>query len=165
MTAPVVVASWISLQYDGLTVAAPLFGAGNTLTHNVIGGLGVVGGNGGRLRTGLPWQAVHDGTRLTHEPLRLTVMLDAPTSAINAILDRHTQVTAPLDNGCLHLLALNGDGSRRTICPVTDGAASPLDAPWSTIGRLQKAASAQNRSVTPRSGPAMVMSIRVPPSR
>ncbi len=107
LTAPVVVASWISLQYYGSTVAAPLFGGGNKLIHNVTGGIGVVEGNGGRLRTGLPWQAVHDGTLPTHEPLRLTVMLDAPTSAVDAILDRHPQVAALFDNGWLHLLTLN----------------------------------------------------------
>ena len=61
LTAPVVVASWISLQYYGSTVAPDCFGGGNKLIHNVVGGLGVVEGNGGRLRPGLPWQSVHDG--------------------------------------------------------------------------------------------------------
>ena len=64
LTAPVVVASWISLQYYGSTVAPELFGGGNKLLHNVIGGIGVVEGNGGLLRAGLPWQSVHDGGRL-----------------------------------------------------------------------------------------------------
>jgi uncharacterized protein YbcC (UPF0753/DUF2309 family) len=50
MTAPVVVASWISLQYYGSTVAPDAFGAGNKLLHNVTGGIGVVEGNGGTLR-------------------------------------------------------------------------------------------------------------------
>ena len=107
LTAPVVVASWISLQYYGSTVAAPLFGGGNKLIHNVTGGIGVVEGNGGRLRAGLPWQAVHDGTRPAHDPLRLTVMLDAPTSAVDAVLSRHPQVAALFDNGWLHLLTLD----------------------------------------------------------
>lgn len=107
LTAPVVVASWISLQYYGSTVAAPLFGGGNKLIHNVTGGIGVVEGNGGRLRAGLPWQAVHDGTRTAHDPLRLTVMLDAPTSAVDAVLARHPQVAALFDNGWLHLLTLD----------------------------------------------------------
>ena len=40
LTAPVVVASWISLQYYGSTVAPTLFGAGNKLLHNVTGGIG-----------------------------------------------------------------------------------------------------------------------------
>ena len=47
LTAPVVVASWISLQYYGSTVAPDVFGGGNKLLHNVTGGIGVVEGNGG----------------------------------------------------------------------------------------------------------------------
>ena len=34
LTAPVVVASWISLQYYGSVVAPDVFGAGNKLLHN-----------------------------------------------------------------------------------------------------------------------------------
>lgn len=55
LTAPVVVASWISLQYYGSAVAPTLFGSGNKLLHNVTGGMGVVEGNGGLMRAGLPW--------------------------------------------------------------------------------------------------------------
>ncbi len=105
LTAPVVVASWISLQYYGSTVAPERFGAGNKLLHNVTGGIGVVEGNGGILRTGLPWQSVHDGERLIHEPLRLSVLIEAPTEAIGAILERHPQLRALFDNRWLHLCA------------------------------------------------------------
>ena len=110
MTAPVVVASWISLQYYGSVVAPSVFGAGNKLLHNVTGGVGVVEGNGGRLRSGLPWQSVHDGARLVHEPLRLTVAIAAPREAMTAILRRHEGVRALFDNGWLHLFALDTDG-------------------------------------------------------
>src|SRR6056297_971684 len=106
LTAPVVVASWISLQYYGSAVAPAAFGSGNKLIHNVTGGIGVVQGNGGRLRAGLPWQAVHDGERPVHEPLRLSVLVEAPQSAIAEILERHPDVRALFDNGWLHLFAL-----------------------------------------------------------
>ncbi|MAZ17076.1 MAG: hypothetical protein CL535_12200 [Ahrensia sp.] len=106
LTAPVVVASWISLQYYGSAVAPAVFGGGNKLIHNVVGGIGVVEGNGGRLRTGLPWQAIHDGDRLVHEPLRPSVMIGAPQAAITDILRRHADVRALFDNGWLHLFAL-----------------------------------------------------------
>ena len=108
LTAPVVVASWISLQYYGSAVAPEAFGGGNKLIHNVTGGIGVVQGNGGILRPGLPWQAVHDGARLVHEPLRLSVMIEAPTEAMSAVLARHPGVRALFDNGWLHLFALQG---------------------------------------------------------
>jgi uncharacterized protein YbcC (UPF0753/DUF2309 family) len=106
LTAPVVVASWISLQYYGSSVAPDVFGGGNKLIHNVVGGIGVIEGNGGRLRPGLPWQAVHDGEALVHEPLRLSVMIEAPQEAIIDVLKRHPDVRALFDNGWLHLFAL-----------------------------------------------------------
>ncbi|MBP2277653.1 MULTISPECIES: YbcC family protein [Sphingomonas] len=110
MTAPVVVASWISLQYYGSAVAPALFGGGNKLLHNVIGGIGVVEGNGGMLRAGLPWQSVHDGVALAHEPLRLSVCIEAPREAMTAILARHPGVRALFDNAWLHLFALDDAG-------------------------------------------------------
>ncbi|WP_210526617.1 YbcC family protein [Rubellimicrobium arenae] len=108
LTAPVVVASWIALQYHGSAVAPEVFGAGNKLLHNVTGGLGVVEGNGGLLRVGLPWQSVHDGDRLRHEPGRLVVVLEAPPEAISAVLERHPDVRALFDNAWLSLYAMHG---------------------------------------------------------
>lgn len=110
LTAPVVVASWISLQYYGSTVAPDVFGGGNKLLHNVSGGIGVVEGNGGLLRVGLPWQSVHDGERYAHEPLRLSVCIEAPREAMSEILGRHAGVRALFDNGWLHLFALDEAG-------------------------------------------------------
>jgi hypothetical protein len=106
LTAPVVVASWISLQYYGSAVAPGIFGGGNKLIHNVVGGIGVVEGNGGRLRPGLPWQSIHDGEQLAHEPVRLSVLIEAPQSAIADVLLRHPDVKALFENGWLHLFAL-----------------------------------------------------------
>jgi uncharacterized protein YbcC (UPF0753/DUF2309 family) len=110
LTAPVVVASWISLQYYGSVTAPDLFGAGNKLLHNVTGGIGVVEGNGGKLRAGLPWQSVHDGTALAHDPLRLSVCINAPQTAVTDILARHDGVRALFDNGWLHLILLDDQG-------------------------------------------------------
>lgn len=110
MTAPVVVASWISLQYYGSTVAPEAFGAGNKLLHNVVGGVGVIEGNGGVLRAGLPWQSVHDGQNHAHEPLRLTVCIQAPRAAMSGILERNDGVRALFDNRWLQLFALDDAG-------------------------------------------------------
>ena len=112
LTAPVVVASWISLQYYGSTVAPDTFGAGNKLLHNVTGGIGVVEGNGGALRVGLPWQSIHDGEQFMHEPVRLSVFVQAPRDAIADILARHDGVRALFDNGWLHLFALDDQAGR-----------------------------------------------------
>jgi uncharacterized protein YbcC (UPF0753/DUF2309 family) len=110
MTAPVVVASWISLQYYGSTVAPEFFGAGNKLLHNVAGGIGVVEGNGGILRTGLPWQSVHDGEGYAHEPLRLSVCIEAPQESMTDILQKHPGLRALFDNRWLYLLRLDETG-------------------------------------------------------
>ena len=134
LTAPVVVASWISLQYYGSAVAPEAFGGGNKLLHNVTGGIGVVEGNGGLLRGGLPWQSVHDGADLVHEPLRLSVVVEAPQDAINDILARHDGVRALFDNRWLHLFTLNDAG--RMQARYTGGLA------WDDLSRppLDKAA-------------------------
>lgn len=110
LTAPVVVASWISLQYYGSIVAPEMFGCGNKLLHNVTGGIGVLEGNSGPLRGGLAQQSVHDGERYAHDPLRLSVCIEAPREAITDILDRHAEVRALFDNRWLHLFALDQDG-------------------------------------------------------
>ena len=110
MTAPVVVASWISLQYYGSTVAPQAFGAGNKLLHNVTGGIGVVEGNGGTLRAGLAWQSIYEGEGYAHDPLRLSVCIEAPREAMSDILSRHEGVRALFDNRWLHLFALDETG-------------------------------------------------------
>ena len=106
LTAPVVVVSWINLQYYCSAVAPGAFGGGNKLIHNAVGGIGVVQGNGGALRAGLPWQTIHDGEKLMHEPFRLTVMIAAPKPAILDVLARNSEVRALFDNAWLHLLAI-----------------------------------------------------------
>ncbi|MDQ2088729.1 YbcC family protein [Marimonas arenosa] len=110
MTAPVVVASWISLQYYGSTVVPTLFGGGNKLLHNVVGGIGVLEGNNGAPRPGLPWQSVHDGSGFQHDPLRLSVIVEAPREAMSEILTRHPGVCELFDNGWLHLIAMDDEG-------------------------------------------------------
>jgi len=125
LTAPVVVASWINLQYYGSTVAPAAFGGGNKLIHNVVGAIGVVQGNGGILRPGLPWQTLHDGERPMHEPLRLSVMIEAPQEAITDTLARHPDVRALFDNGWLHLFALEDGRVAARYRPGLNWAAMP----------------------------------------
>jgi uncharacterized protein len=108
MTAPMVVATWINLQYYGSTVDNRRFGSGNKVLHNVVGGaIGVLEGNAGDLRTGLPMQSLHDGRRWIHEPLRLSVFLQAPQAPIEEIIARHALVQQLVDNGWLHLFRLD----------------------------------------------------------
>ncbi len=110
MTAPMVVASWINLQYYGSTVNNKVWGAGNKVLHNVVGTLGVLEGNAGDLKTGLAWQSVHDGTKLLHEPLRLNVFIEAPLDAMTGVILASQTVRDLVDNQWLHLWAIDDDG-------------------------------------------------------
>ncbi|MEI6418849.1 MAG: putative inorganic carbon transporter subunit DabA, partial [Sphingomonadales bacterium] len=110
MCAPMVVASWINLQYYGSTVNNQAFGSGNKVLHNVVGTLGVLEGNAGDLKTGLPWQSVHDGSRYLHEPLRLNVFIEAPLQAMTDVIMGSQMVRDLLDNRWLHLWTINDDG-------------------------------------------------------
>jgi len=115
MTAPMVVAHWINMQYYASTVDPVHFGSGNKTVHNVVGRFGVFSGNGGDLMTGLPWQSIHDGERYQHHPLRLLAILAAPREAIEAVLAKHHSVANLLTNGWLHLIAVeDGDFYRYT---------------------------------------------------
>ena len=110
MTAPMLVTHWINWQYHASTCEPKRLGSGNKVLHNVVGGhIGVFEGNGGDLRIGLSQQSLHDGSRWVHEPLRLTVVIDAPQDRIDAIVARHAVVRQLLDNGWLHLWRFEGE--------------------------------------------------------
>ncbi|WP_157981059.1 DUF2309 domain-containing protein [Pseudidiomarina insulisalsae] len=104
MTAPMVVAHWINMQYYASMVAPVTFGSGNKLLHNVVAdGVGVFEGNGGDLRIGLAKQSLHDGKDWYHEPLRLTVVIAAPTDAIDKVIAEQPVVRELVENGWLYL--------------------------------------------------------------
>ena len=110
-TAPLVVASWINLQYYGSTVNNRAFGSGNKVLHNVVGTLGVLEGNAGDLKVGLPWQSVHDGQRFIHEPLRLNAPVAAPREAMNAVIAGHQGIRELIANRWLNLFAIDDTGA------------------------------------------------------
>ncbi len=112
LSAPMVVASWINLQYFASTVDNDAFGCGTKALHNRVGSLGVVLGNGGDLRTGLPLQSVQtpDG-RWFHEPLRLQVVVETMPSRIDAVLAAQPGVRDLVENGWVRLFALDPDSS------------------------------------------------------
>jgi len=110
LTAPMIVTSWINLQYYASTVAPNHFGAGNKTLHNVTSNIGVIEGSGGDLRIGLPFQSVSRGTKLEHIPQRLTVVIDAPIEAINRLLEKHASVKSLFDNQWIYLMQLDQFG-------------------------------------------------------
>ncbi|WP_027853200.1 YbcC family protein [Marinobacterium litorale] len=114
MTAPMIVTNWINMQYYASTVDPRRFGSGNKTLHNVVGGrIGVFEGNGGDLRIGLAKQSLHNGKAWQHQPLRLTVVIDAPRERIQAVIDKHPMVAKLFSNGWLHLMRFGDQGVER----------------------------------------------------
>lgn len=104
MTAPMIVTNWINLQYYASVTDNLKYGSGNKLLHNVVGGnYGVFEGNGGDLRIGLPMQSLHDGKEWRHQPLRLSVYIAAPQTAIAHIISKHKAIADLIENNWLYL--------------------------------------------------------------
>ena len=112
ISGPLVVASWINLQYFGSSTDNAHFGSGHKSIHNVVGGVGVALGNEYDLRPGLPFQSVHDGEKLIHEPLRLHACIAADTKILDGILERQNHVRHLVENAWVHLIALGEDGKQ-----------------------------------------------------
>lgn len=107
LTAPLIVAQWINCQYFFSTLDNERLGAGDKITHNVLGGIGVVQGNGRDLRVGLPRQSLFDDVGLPyHLPQRLLAVVEAPLERIETIVDRHPMLADLFDNEWVHLVAL-----------------------------------------------------------
>ena len=110
MTAPMIVAHWINMQYYASTVDNQRYGSGSKVLHNVVGGhIGVFEGNGGDLRIGLPMQSLHDGQDWVHRPLRLSVFIEAPQERIDRVMARHDVVRQLVENQWLSLLRIDSD--------------------------------------------------------
>jgi uncharacterized protein YbcC (UPF0753/DUF2309 family) len=129
LTAPLVVAQWINTQYYFSTVDNGVFGAGSKVTHNVVGGFGVMQGNASDLMTGLPAQSVQSADGVAyHEPLRLLAVVQAPLSRVEGLIAKHRILQTLFGNGWVALLVTdpetgrflrrNRDGSWRDQTPA-----------------------------------------------
>lgn len=110
LTAPLVVAQWINCQYYFSAVAPEVFGAGTKTIHNVVGTAGVIAGHEGDLRLGLPWQSVATGQGLTHEPMRLLAVVQAPLERIDMIVARNPILQRLFGNGWVSVAARETPG-------------------------------------------------------
>jgi uncharacterized protein YbcC (UPF0753/DUF2309 family) len=114
MMGPMLVTNWLSWQYHASTCDPLHYGAGNKVLHNVVDGhVGVFEGNGGDLRIGLPKQSVHNGEGWYHQPVRLTVVIDAPAASIETVIARNTLLSQLFDNGWMLLWRYEGDTLQR----------------------------------------------------
>jgi hypothetical protein len=106
LTAPLIVASWINLQYYASAVDPKKYGSGCKTIHNVVGKFGILAGSASDLQVGLPWQSVGVGSELRHSPLRLQAVIAAPRAQIERIIAGHQHLRELLAGGWIHLCAL-----------------------------------------------------------
>lgn len=108
MQGPMVVGQWINNHYYFSTVNNEQFGGGTKITQNVTGQLGVVQGNGGDLKYGIPLQSVKSSDEKTyHQPLRLSVVIHAPSEWVKDIINRNEHIKTLIDNEWLYLMVMD----------------------------------------------------------
>ena len=108
MQGPMVVTQWINNHYYFSTVNNNLFGGGTKITHNITGKFGVVQGNGGDLKMGLPLQSLYNtDEEMYHHPLRLSVIIQAPISRVSDILARNENLRTLLENQWIYMMVMD----------------------------------------------------------
>ncbi|STX44888.1 putative transmembrane protein [Legionella donaldsonii] len=108
LTAPMVVAEWINTQYLFSTLDNVAFGSGSKITHNVVGTIGVMQGNGSDLMHGLPLQSVMRSDELAyHEPQRLLTVVYAPREVVSKVIEKHSILKTLFFNQWVHLVVID----------------------------------------------------------
>ena len=108
LTAPMIVAQWINCQYLFSTIDNDRYGSGDKVTQNVVGRIGVLQGNGGDLRVGLPRQALFtdDGSPF-HVPQRLMTVVLAPFALVEQVVEANDILGRLFGNGWATLVAID----------------------------------------------------------
>lgn len=113
LTAPMVVAEWINTQYLFSTLNNIAYGSGSKITHNVTGKFGIMQGNSSDLMHGLPLQSVNiTDDQSYHEALRLQVIVYAPRSRIDLIVEKNAILKTLLFNHWVILVAIDPNDSK-----------------------------------------------------
>lgn len=108
MTAPMVVGTWINLQYGFSTLDQHRFGSGKKYLHNIVGLFGSYLGNASDLQVGLPYESLfsNDGTPY-HYPQRLLVYIQAPLERVGIIIEQHEPVRNLVKNQWIKLMVFD----------------------------------------------------------
>lgn len=113
LTAPMVVAQWINMQYFFSTIDNVAYGSGSKITANVMGKIGIMQGNASDLMTGLPLQSVYSNdVDPYHEPQRLMTVVLAPRIAISKIINEQPVLKKLFGNGWVQMVAIEPDNHK-----------------------------------------------------
>ncbi len=108
LTAPMVVAQWINAQYFFSTLDNVAFGGGSKVTKNITGKIGVMQGNASDLMNGLPLQSVYrTDDQPYHKPVRLTVIVYAPKTRIERIIQTHEVLLRLFGNSWIFMICID----------------------------------------------------------
>lgn len=108
LTAPMVVAQWINTQYLFSTLDNVAFGSGSKITHNVVGTIGIMQGNGSDLMHGLPLQSVMSSDEHAyHEPQRLLTVVYAPKELVSKVIVKHSILKTLFFNEWVSLIVID----------------------------------------------------------
>lgn len=102
LAAVVPVVMGINLEYLFGRIDPAIYGCGTKLPHNVTALLGVMDGSSSDLRTGLHWQTLE-----LHEPVRLTLVVEAEPQVMARILAASPSLARLVDNGWIGLSVLS----------------------------------------------------------
>jgi uncharacterized protein YbcC (UPF0753/DUF2309 family) len=104
LTAPMIVAQWINMQYLFSTVDNVAYGSGSKTTKNITGKIGIMQGNASDLMTGLPLQSLYkNDMEAYHEPQRLLTVVLAPQNILKKIIHDQPDLKKLFGNGWIQL--------------------------------------------------------------
>jgi uncharacterized protein YbcC (UPF0753/DUF2309 family) len=113
LTAPMVVAQWINMQYLFSTLNNVAYGGGSKITKNITGKIGIMQGNASDLMTGLPLQSVYASDKEAyHEPQRLMCVVYAPRPMLDRIIKAQPLLQKLFGNGWVQLACIEPDNSK-----------------------------------------------------
>lgn len=108
LTAPMVVAQWINMQYLFSTFNNVAYGGGSKITKNITGKIGIMQGNASDLMNGLPLQSLYKSdTDPYHELQRLFVVVFAPQIMLNNIIQDQSILKKLFGNGWVKMASID----------------------------------------------------------
>ncbi len=113
LTAPMVVAQWINMQYLFSTLDNVAYGSGSKVTKNITGKIGIMQGNASDLMTGLPLQSVYSSdTKPYHELQRLMTVVFAPRYMLDKIINNQQVLKKLFGNGWVQIVAIEPESRK-----------------------------------------------------